>query len=206
MIIKSPFYVVQEFLSPYLCEEIIDMADFNVPDTDKDENPVKTTRRCERGQAIIYERFLHTIPEIQAHYQNLYKGTEAMDFEWFPETAKGEFLCGNSKFLRNKWLRVAQRDLTCVIFLCDYQDKVPFEKDYEVYGGKLEFPQHRFGFNPQRGTLIVFPAAPHFINMTTEILVGDLFQVRFHTATQIPLLYNPQQFPGDYTTWFRDIK
>jgi hypothetical protein len=199
---KSPFYVIEEFLSPYLCEEIIDIANFNVPDTNKQGDPIVTHKTSERAQAIIYERLLNAMPELQAHFQFTYKGTEEIQFEWYSEGSRGEFLCGNSSFLRGKWLRTKARDFTGIIFLNEYQDKIPFEQDYEVYGGKLEIVQHRFGFNPKRGTLIVFPADPHFINITTEILAGDLFQARFHLAGHTPYLYMPERFPGDFKTWF----
>lgn len=204
MTTKSPFYIVKEFLSPYLCEEIIDIANFNVPDVDKEGNPIKSSKTNERASGIIYERLLRILPDIQTYYNFVYKGTEEMELEWFPELSKGEFLCGNSRYLRGKWLRTKQRDFTGIIFLNEYQDRLPFEQDFEVYGGKLEFVQHRFGFNPQRGTLVMFPADPHFINITTEILAGDLFQVRFHVAAHGPFLYMPNQFPGNYTTWFKD--
>lgn len=205
MATRSPFYIVQEFLSPYLCEEIVDILDFNIPDMDREERFVKTTRSSERAEGIIYERLLLLLPELQAYYQFIYKGTESMSFEWFPERTAGQPLCGNAEYLRSKWLRTSARDFTGVIFFTDFQDKVPFEGEYEVFGGKLEFPQHHFGFNPQRGTLIVFPADPHFINATSEILAGDLFQVRFHIAANMPYFYMPNQFPGDYRSWFANI-
>jgi hypothetical protein len=202
---KSPFYVIEEFVSPLLCEELLDACDFTVPDSDKDGRYVKTTKTCERAEAIVYERLLLALPEIQAHYQMVYKGTERVKFEWHPQGSQGEFLCENSTFLRGKWLRDKQRDLTGILFLSEYQDNIPFEEDYEVYGGKLEFVQHKFGFNPKRGTLIVFPSDPHFINITTQILAGDLFQARIQMAAKTPYIYNPQQFPGNYTTWFAPL-
>jgi hypothetical protein len=140
-----------------------------------------------------------------AYYQQAYKGTERMQFEWYPEGCTSEFVCENSEFLRQKWLRTKARDFTCILFLSDYQEKIPFEQEFEVYGGKLEFVQHKFGFNPKRGTLIVFPSDPHFINITTPILAGDLFQVRIQIAAKSPYLYNPQDFPGNYTTWFKGL-
>jgi hypothetical protein len=91
------------------------------------------------------------------------------------------------------------------LFLTDYNDKPPFDEDYEVFGGKLEFPQHQFGFNPQRGTLIAFPSEPHFINMVSSILVGSLYLTKFHIATKSPLLYDPNKFPGNYNTWLREF-
>lgn len=205
MDIKSPFYVVEEFISPLLCEELLDICNFTVPDTDKDQHEIKTVKTSDRAESIVYERLLALLPELQAHYKLIYKGTERVQFEWIPQGCKGEFICENSTFLRGKWLRNKQRDLTAVLFLSDYQERTPFEDDFEVYGGKLEFVQHKFGFNPQRGTLIVFPSDPHFINISSEVLAGDLFQARIQIAAQTPYLYQPQMFPGNYTSWFAPL-
>ena len=208
---KAPFYIVQEFVSPLYCEEIVDdlASLFTVPDTrgktEEERLPLKMSRHHERHEGVLFDRLQQIVPQVEKYYNIEYKATETMQFEWFPTTSKGTFECGNSKYLRQKWLRVHDRDLTGILFLVDYQEKVPFETDYEVYGGKLEFVQHYFGFNPQRGTLILFPSDPHFINITSEILVGDLYQVRFHIAAKRPYLYNPQQFPGNYTTWFKPL-
>lgn len=202
---KSPFYVIQEFVSPLMCEDILDLVDFNVPDQDKDGRPVLTTRIGERAEGIVYQRLLLALPEIQAHYQFLYKGTERISFEWFPEGSVGTHRAENSTFVRNKHLRTRQRDFTGVLFLSDYQDKTPFDGDYEVLGGKLEFRQHDFSFQPQRGTLVVFPSDPHFINATSRVLAGDLFQARIQMAANVPYIYNPAQFPGNFTTWFKPL-
>lgn len=199
---KSPFYIIREFASPLLCEDIIDACDFNVPDQDKDGKEIKTAKKSEMAEALIYERLLLTLPEIQAHYEFLYKGTERIQFEWFPTESSGVCQSENSEFLRGKWLRSRARDFTGILFLSDYQEKIPFDKEYEVLGGKLEFPQHKFGFNPERGTLVIFPSDPHFINVTTGVLAGDLFQARIQIAAKSAYLYNPQKFPGNYTTWF----
>ena len=202
---KSPFYVVEEFVSPLLCEELVDICGFTVPDTNKLGKQIKTTKTNEQAETIVYDRLVNIIPELEGHYQLLYKGTERVQFEWFPSNSRGEFACENSNFLRGKWLRTKQRDLSAILFLSDYQENTPFEQEFEVYGGKLEFPQHQFGFNPQRGTLIVYPSDPHFINITSDILVGDLFQARIQIAAQTPYLYNPQLFQGNYTTWFKPL-
>lgn len=202
---KSPFYIIEDFISPLMCEELLDVCDFNVPDQDKEGHEVRTEKTCERAEAMLYERLLLALPEIQAHYSFLYKGTERIKFEWFPDGSEGTPHAENSEFLRGKWLRCRQRDITAVLFLSDYQDKTPFEDEFEVLGGKLEFPQHQFGFNPQRGTLVFFPSDPHFINVTSRILVGDLFQARIQIAAQTPYIYNPADFPGNYTTWFNSL-
>lgn len=202
---KAPFYIVEEFISPLACETIIDMLDFTIPDTDRQGDVVSSVRRNDQSQGMIYERLLLLFPELQAYFRFIYRGTQPVDFEWCPQGSPGVTVHSeNSNFARGKWVRTQARDFTGVLFMNDYQEKIPFEHDYEVYGGKLEFPQHQFGFNPQRGTLIVFPSAPHFINLTTPIYAGDLYQARFHIAAQSPYIYQPRNFPGNYTTWFKE--
>ena len=204
--VKSPFLVVQNFLSPLLCEEVVDDLHFLYPDTDLEGVPVKTAKGHERSEEAVFHKFTPHIPNLELHYNVEYRGTEPMLFEWYAQGCKGEKPhCENSNYESRKWVKIRDRDLTCVVFLCDYQEKTPFDSDFEVYGGKLEFAQHRFGFNPQRGTLIVFPSGPHFINNTTPILAGDLYQVRFHVATTQQYKHNPVAWPGDYTTWFETI-
>lgn len=205
---KSPFYVVEEFLSPLLCEEIIDICDFTIPDVDISNKPLKTIKTSEQAQSIIYERLMVLLPDIQSYYDFLYKGTEPMTFEWLPEGSKGSnnnIGAENSVFVRGKWLRTKQRDITGILFLCDYQESVSFDDEYEVYGGKLEFPQHAFSFNPQRGTLVLFPSDPHFINVTSDVFVGNLFQSRIQIAADAPYFYDPEKYPGNYTQWFAGV-
>jgi hypothetical protein len=202
---RSPFYIIEEFVSPLACEEIIDILNFTVPDVDKEGYAIPSVRTNERAQAIIYERLLYALPEVQAYYEFLYKGTHPVEFEWFPEGSSNAPRAENSNFLKGKWLRTQAKDFTGVLFMADYQEKVPFERDYEVLGGKLEFPQHAFGFNPVRGTLVFFPSDPHFINVTTRTLIGDLYQARIHLAAQTPYVYRPEKFPGNYTTWFQTL-
>ena len=205
MATRSPFYVIEEFVSPLACEEIIDILNYTTPDVDKDGNSIVSLRTNERASAILYERLVFALPEIQAYYEFIYKGTHPIEFEWFPEGSMNVPHAENSRFLKGKWLRTQVKDFTGVLFMCDYQEKVPFEKDYEVLGGKLEFPQHAFGFNPVRGTMVIFPSDPHFINLTTRTMIGDLYQARIHVAAQTPYLYRPEKFPGNYLSWFQTL-
>lgn len=202
---KSPFYIVQDFISPLLCEDIIEVCDFNVPDTNKEGEEVKTVKTSDHAESVIYERVQRLMPDLQTYYNFDYKGMERMSFEWFPAGCQGQFQSENSTHLRGKWLRTHSRDFTGILFLSDYQEKIPFEREYEVYGGKLEFVQHQFSFQPQRGTLIVFPSDPHFINITSRVIIGDLYQVRIQMVAKIPYLYQPHNFPGNYTTWFKPL-
>jgi hypothetical protein len=202
---KSPFYVVPDFISPLMCEDIVDALELTVPNTDKDGKEVATIKTSEIAEQIIYERMLQLIPDLEKYYNVLYKGMERVQFEWLPPESVGEMHCENSNFLRGKWLRTKQRDLSAILFLCDYQDTSQFEQEFEVYGGKLEFPQHKFGFNPTKGTLIVFPSDPHFINISTAVIVGDLYQARIQLAAQSPYIYQPVNFRGNYLSWFSPL-
>jgi len=202
---KSPFYVIQNFLSPKQCEKIVDDLDFYSPDFDRDGNPVKMYRYREESEMTVFNRLQPLIPNLMEYYGAEYRATETIQFEYFAAGVAAEPICENSDYLRKKWVRTKDRDITGVLFLSDYNDNPPFDSEYECYGGKLEFPQHGFGFNPQRGTLIVYPSGPHFINASTTVLSGDLFQARIHMATKLPYLYDPSQFPGDYHSWFKGL-
>jgi hypothetical protein len=202
---KSPFLIIQDFISPLLCEQIIDDLEAYEPDVDVNGKPIKAVRSNEQYETILFEKLQEIVPTIEAHYGIEYKGTESIAFEWLPQESQGNPVCENGTYLRKKWLRTRERDVSAMLFLCDYQDKVPFDSDYEVYGGKFEFPQHGFGFNAQRGTLVLYPSDPHFINVNAPVTYGDLFQVRFQITATKPFIYNPQDFPGDYRTWFREF-
>jgi hypothetical protein len=202
MNIKSPFYIVENFISPLLCEDIVDMLNFITPNVDKDGREIKTIKTCQQAELIIFDRIRGLIPQLQEYYNIQYKGTEEISFEMIPCNSTPVVHIENSSFARGKWVKTKQRDLTAVLFFCDYQDQPPLE-EFETYGGKLEFPQHGFGFNCARGTLIIFPSDPHFINTNSQIHVGDLYQARIQIAATQSFIYNPQNFPGNYTTWFK---
>lgn len=203
MIARPPFLIYSEFISLLLSEKIINDLGATAPDLDPKGVPIQMTRHHKPSEEIIFERLSIIIPEIEKYFGIEYRGTEEMMFEWFPQGSRGDLRSENSNFLRKKWVRTKDRDISAILFLSDYNDKIPFESDYEVCGGKLEFSQHKFSFNPNRGTLVIFPSVPHFINATSLVEAGDLYQVRIHMAAKMPYLYNPKNFPGDYTVWFK---
>ena len=203
---KSPFKVYENFISPKVCEQIVEDLGFYGADVDEKGHPIKMFRHDEKSNNLIYSRFQQIIPELQQYYGYNHRGTEVITFEYVPEECISEPLCENSNYVSKKWARVRDRDISFMLFLSEYQEKVPFDHDYEVYGGKLEFPQHGFGFNPNRGTLVAYPSGPHFINAFAPVIAGDLFVARFHVAAEMPYLYNPNDFPGDYTNWFNDLE
>ena len=81
MVPKSPFIVYQEFLSPLMCEEIIDLMDVTLPDVDKNNNPQPSLRHNNKGEEIIFERFKRLFKGVEKYYNVEYRGTEKMLFE-----------------------------------------------------------------------------------------------------------------------------
>jgi hypothetical protein len=162
-------------------------------------------RAHEKSEHLVYTRVQELIPKIEQHYDYVHRGTESVMFEYYSEGTTALPHCENSNWVRKSWVRTRDRDITCLVFLNTYQGQVPFDNDYEVYGGKVEFPQHGFGFNPERGTMIVYPSGPHFINATSDIIAGELITARFHFAATMPYLYNPAKFPGDFRSWFSGL-
>ena len=199
---KSPFYIVENFISPKLCEQIVIDMDYYVPDTNPDGKAIKMEKHHERCEKIIFDKFQPLIRNLESHYNFKHRGTEMMKFQFLAQGTTTEPQCDNSAWVRKKWARCKDRDFSVILFLSDYQDTIPFDNDFEVYGGKYEFAQHGFGFNPQRGTLIVYPSGPHFINAVAPIIAGDLFMVKFFLAADVPYFHNPENFPGTYQTWF----
>lgn len=204
---KSPFYVVEDFLSPKISDQIVDALNIREPDTDMQGHPIKSVRFSHHCESIVFDRLEDIKPEIGEYYGFDWKGTEEMSFEFFPEGCSDGMSaqCGNSVYEGGirKWIRNSTRDFTGVIFLSDYNNGTEnFDYNFEVFGGKLQFPQHKFSFNPKRGTLVVFPAGPHFIHSISQVQAGDLFYVKFHIVGRQAWMYDPKLFPGNFKTWF----
>lgn len=206
--LKSPFKVYPNFIPLALCDQLVDNMGIVEPDTDPNDKPIKTIRAITDRDEFIFDALESIQPELEEYYGFNWKGIEVPQMEFYPEECVDASTpsCGNSVFVSRKWVRNKHRDLTGILFLSDYNEgEEAFDPQFEVYGGKLQFPQHKFSFNPKRGTLVVFPASPHFINVVSNIMAGDLFMMRFHIATEQPFLYDPSQFRGDYKHWFKDM-
>lgn len=211
MVAKSPFMVFQRFISPLRCESIVDDLDLTLPDEDIKGNPLKMVIHHERLESIVYNSFVDIILQIETHYNVTHRATTEIDFIWVPQGNKKEKpICENGTMstIPNKkgFVRTKERDLTCVLFFSDYCSTPDFDSLYEVYGGKLEFPTWGFGFNPERGTMIVYPSSSNFLNTISDVLVGDLIMAKFHIATTTPYVFNYKLFPGDLKTWFSHLK
>ena len=209
---RSPFLVVQDFLSPAACERIIKEINVEVADTE-DNMPLKMERHHQiiaNDIAIQFQEMV--VPAIEKQFDVRYKALEVPVFQYFPENpnvpadAAG---CENSKFIKRKWVMVKDIDLVGYVWLKDYNETAPFDPEFEVYGGKMEFPVYDFSLVPQRGTLVVFPAGPHFIKLISPIMYGDLYQIKLSIKVCAEdgtrWLYQPDQFQGNYKDWFNNL-
>lgn len=204
---KSPFLVFQDFLSSQECDDIAKEVRIN-PDVDPDGIALSMERHYLPLEEKIFIKFKKQIETLENHYTGFkYRGTEHLVFQQFPANGKlaEEPHCENAVYKRKKWVRVRDRDLTGILWLKDYKDTPPFSVEKEVYGGKLEFPVYNFGFQPQKGTLVIYPANERFISLTSTVLVGELQCIRFHICGEGVWIYDPLNFPGDFRTWFTEI-
>lgn len=206
---RSPFIIEQNFFSPKLCENIINDVQVLEPDKDIEGNPKKMERHNLFWEQEIATRFRELVPQIEEQYNADYVGLEKPLFQYYPENAKvpaEQPGCENSRYIRKKWVMYKDVDLVGFVWLKDYNDKVPLDPRFEVFGGKLEFPAFNFSLVPQRGTLVLFPAGPHFISVISPILLGDLYQVKLNVSIKMKgggrWFYNPSQYKGTWQQWF----
>jgi len=198
---KSPFIILEDAVSPMQCEELLDNTDFVTMDVDKHGKPAMTIRMSDEASAIVHPILQHIGAQIEEKYGSPIHSLEQSRIQWMDDSVVPSPVCDNSFRSHDKWLRVHDRDLTATLFLVDFNDKPPFDGEFEVYGGKLEFPSHQFGFNPVRGTVVIHPSDPHFTHIFSPVRAGDLFVVKTFITLKTPLLYSPKNFPGSYQHW-----
>lgn len=200
---KSPFYVVEEFISPLMCEDIIERLNNTSPNRDGDGNPTLTIKSNRLTEMRVLPLILDLVPKLEQYYGFTYEGTLPFDFEWYPSGYQHAIAhCDNSSLVKGKWYRTNEKDFVGVIFLNDYSDAPPFDSDFEVVGGKLGFPTHNFSFMPQRGQLVVFPGEQHFVNAIQDVPYGNLNLLKFYISSEEDYVYDPSKFPGNYQQWF----
>lgn len=209
--IKSPFLVVEHALSPARCEQLIKDLALNVPDRDDVGAALPHTRILSQPEhvTLVQGVMQELVPQIEERYSSIVKGMEVPVLQQFfenPSRPCQQHGCENAQFLRKKWVKVKDVDLVGYIWLKDFNTGVPLDPRFETYGGKLEFPAYNFSLVPQRGTLVMYPAGPHFITAISPVLVGSLEQikvtVRMTAADGGMWLYQPREFPGTYQEWF----
>lgn len=216
MTIRSPFLIYPEFISPKKCQELVSAVEVKCPSFDTNNNPLKMERHYLEGEDFIYSKLKTIIPEVENRYDSGFRAAEKMAFQYFPENQKAPAEkpgCENSQFVRKKWVKNKDVDLVGILWLKDYNDTAPLDPRTEVYGGKLEFPAYNFSFAPQAGTLVIFPAGPHFITAISPILIGSLYQVKINICLSpndgsAMWMYDPKRYPvgksGFIDSWFKE--
>lgn len=204
--IKSPFLIIKNFLSPLDCENIVRVYDSHFPDVDNKDRDIKTLLTNPLYQQRVWDKLSDYFDYIEKYHSVEIDSISHMDVEWYPEKGVQEELrCENSHYFAKKWSVINEYDFTVIVFLKDHNDKANFDPDFECYGGKLEFANHRFGVNPERGTAIIFPSNQYFLNRTESPKFGELFQLRMHLICTKRFKYSPDNYKGNYTLWFKDL-
>lgn len=208
---KSPFIIQPDFLSPLQCEKILSELGSYAPNYDQEGEPQKVERHNVEWEQDIIDRFQDLKPEIETRYDCEYRGLEKPLFQSFPENAKIPAEgpgCANSKYVRKRWVKTRDVDLVAYVWLKDFNSNVPLDPRHEVFGGKLEFPAYNFSLVPQRGTLVMFPAGPHFITVISPILLGSLQQIKLTVSMRAKdggiWFYQPANFPGKWQDWLSE--
>jgi hypothetical protein len=201
---KNPFIVIPDFVSPLTCEDIVDRLTPAFPDLDETRRPQSSSSINRLSEIRLADYLDEAVEFVETHYDVSIKGVQPLQFEYYPEgCAATAPVCANSAYMTRQWSRTNNKDFVGVIFLSDYQEKVPFDPSYEVKGGKLQFPTHDFGFNPKRGMLVIFPGNEYFIHNTSEIFAGDLHQIKIYFTASENYVYQSRLFPGNYEVWFK---
>lgn len=202
--LKIPFLVIKNFISPLACEKIID--DLKIlktpPMIGQNGKPKKMLFMNKLNEIRIASGFDKFVPEIENHFGFEYFGMHSMSFEWYPENSEAEAPKSDGwTKLNNEWKRYKEVDFTGILWLNDYNDSADFDSNFETYGGKLEFPSFDVSFAPERGTLIVFPSAPNFLHTVANVKYGSLTQVRLTIRSEKPYVYNTQNFEPNAENW-----
>lgn len=201
--IKSPFLVIKNFLSPLECEELLSVYDLDFSNVDEAGKPIKSTISSPLHQSRIWSHIEDCFEDIEDFYNVEIKHVDEVGFEWYPQNCVDSGTrCENSMYSDGKWSLVNRNDFSIIIFLKDYCNTSDIDPEFECYGGQLEMPNHRFKFTPERGTAIIFPSNQYFLNRTVPSSIGDVCQIRTHITCTTRFLYDPQDYEGDYTIWF----
>lgn len=201
----SPFHIIEDFISPLQCERIAKSLALSRPNYDEAGNPLKYERLIPTDiSGSLLSELDAASPLIEQRFGASIVGDPALLFQQYFENAKKpaeELGCENSKYSRKKWAKVKDVDLVGFLWLKSYHDAVPLDPRIEVYGGKIEFPTYDFSLTPVAGTLVIYPATPHFVTAISHVMLGSLEQIKFNIKLK-DWSYDPSNFPGTYKDWF----
>lgn len=193
---NSPFIILNEVLSPYTCESIINDL---IISEDINEGNNQTTNRSMLDETLIqfvtkivtplYSKITDTFGVIPNKIEDI---TFLYMYGNSPET---KFKSNNSVFMNNQWVRNEFNDFTITLMLTSYYNpKEPIDREFESLGGQLQFPQHNISIYPDRGGIIIHPSDNHFIKNNCSIAQGTCVMIDVLVSCKDMYLYNPVEF------------
>lgn len=202
---KIPFLIVENFISPLMCEQIISdlRIDSAFPTIGQDGTPKSTIFSSRLNSNRLMNLFEPVVEGIEKRYDVDYMATHNLMFEWYPTNYRPTKVKtdGYMQSRDEGWVRYNLVDFTGLLWLNDYNDATNFDPMFEVNGGNLDFPMFNINFQPRRGTLIVFPTAPNFAHSVAPINVGSLTQVRLQIRTETPYKFPKEDFEMNPDNW-----
>ena len=205
---RVPFLINRDIISPLQCEDMVLRLRHTLPNTDQRGNPTVTFKSNALSEMRIHDSLDEVFDSFEAHYGVTVRTVTPMAFEWYPTGFAGQTATCEGSTVRKKrgspteWRKVKDYDFTGIIFLNDFSADTNFDGRFEVRGGKLDFPTHGFGFNPARGTVLIYPCCSNFVNAVSPVELGDSNIVRFHIVVEGEYVYNIDDYPGGYKEWF----
>jgi hypothetical protein len=127
---------------------MVDGLDLIYPqfDEDGDVKPFVTINNL--LEMRLADQILQMCDIIDEYYGVTVESVSKPRFTWYPEGYSDSIVkCDNSQYKSGSWGRNNQYDFSALIFLSDYNKNPEFDGMYEVYGGKLQFPNFDFSFN-----------------------------------------------------------
>jgi hypothetical protein len=207
--IHSPFHVVEDFISPLQCEQLIKGLGLLTPDLAENGQPLRHQRLVPALQAgSVLNAFEEIVPFVEQRYGGMVGQARHLVFQQYWENPKAPaetHWAEGWKYTRKKWVKLDDVDLVGFIWLKDFHGSAPLDPRVEVYGGKLEFPTYNFSLTPSRGTLVMYPATPHFVTAMSHVLLGSLEQLKLTVKLTVDggqWSYAADKFPGSYREWF----
>ena len=196
--LRSPFVIIEELISPMLCEDIIGELDFDSEGIQRDhEGTITPNRKINPlSEQFLIDHLGAYTEAIGRHYDCTVDDHESCVFERYPTgwTSPGATPALYRKG-PNGWFKTGIGDFVATLFLMDHHDGVAGLDPYrEVYGGKLEFPSFKFGFTPNAGTMIIHPVAPNFASTFAPVYAGELNVVQILLTTATPYRCNMANF------------
>ena len=194
--LPSPFYVIEDFISPFQCERFISLNASGKSQTIQKLNG--------GGIPLIENSFADHTESIQNRFNCILSESIDSTFIQLKENSTGgstpPAIPGwmNS---RKKWFRTENIDFVGIIPLKTFSSDVPMDTRFEVYGGKIEFQNFNFSILPERGSLILIPSAPNFIHSISPILFGTFEYIQILLSTTEPWVYNSELFSPEISAF-----